>query len=360
MDKITKFFECFIPVSCCNMYCEYCYVMQENRRENKMPEFKYSPKQIGVALTKKRLGGVCYFNLCGLGETLLPKEMPDIVEAILAQGHYVNITNNGTSTKAIDKIMELPKEMLKRLSFSFSLHYLELQRLNKIDQFFENVKKVRSAGCSFVVQFNLYDGYVPHIETVKQLCLEKIGAYPQVALTRDETNDRIEILFSESFDKYRKLGESFESSLFDFTCKNFNVKRKEFCYAGQWSFILNMATGMIKACYDEKEYQDIFKDPNESIKCRPVGNYCKSKYCVNSSHFMSLGIIPELNTPTYISLRNRQNADWYSDEMKDFLSSKFVENNKEFSVVKKESIIVRNAYKKALRSIKNVVKGIIR
>ena len=31
MDKIKRFFECLIPVTICNLKCEYCYIIQEER-----------------------------------------------------------------------------------------------------------------------------------------------------------------------------------------------------------------------------------------------------------------------------------------------------------------------------------------
>jgi len=51
---------------------------------------------------------------------------------------------------------------------------------------------------------------------------------------------------------------------------------------------------------------------------------------VNSSHFLSLGVIPSMYTDvTYAGLRDRPEAKWYSDEMREFLSGKLGESNKE-------------------------------
>ena len=61
MEKIKRFFECLIPVTACNLKCSYCYVIQRDRRQMKMAEMRYTPEQIGAALTAERLGGVCYF-----------------------------------------------------------------------------------------------------------------------------------------------------------------------------------------------------------------------------------------------------------------------------------------------------------
>lgn len=332
---IKRFIECTVPVTACNMKCSYCYVMQEGRRSNKMPNFKYSPEHIGKALSKERLGGTCYINICGLGETLLPKEIPDILKNILAQGHYINVTTNGTITERFDEILKMPHEYLERLNFAFSFHYLELKRLGKMEEFFENIHKVRNNGCSFVLQLNLCDEYIPYLEEIKKVCKENVGAYPQLAATRDEEVKEIKLLTKLSKEEYAKMGREFESPLFDFTMKNFMVPRKEFCYAGDWTFLLDLSTGDARKCYHCPPDQNIFKDINKKIKFEAVGNNCHCAYCVNSSHFMSLGVIPNIETPTYANLRNRQEANWYNEKMNKFLNNKLNAENKEYSKMKK-------------------------
>lgn len=351
-----RFIECTVPVTACNMRCSYCYVMQEGRRTNKMPEFKYTPEHIGKALSKERLGGTCYVNICGLGETLLPKEMPDILENILKQGHYINVTTNGTITERFNEIIKMPHEYLERLNFAFSFHYLELIRLGKMDEFFNNVKKVRKAGCSFVVQLNLCDDYIPYLDEIKKICKDNIGAYPQLAATRDEEAERIKLLTNFSEEEYKKLGEDFKSPLFEFTMKNFMVPRKEFCYAGDWSFLLDLSNGDARKCYHCPPDQNIFKNLNKPIRFEAVGNNCYGPYCVNSSHFMSLGIIPSIDTPTYADLRNRKSGNWYSKKMYKFLSQKFIDNNKEYNKLKKLRCNLTYKYRGIERRLKRITK----
>ncbi len=337
MDKIKRFFECLIPVTACNLKCSYCYVIQRDNRKNQLSKLKYTPEQIGNALTVKRLGGTCYFSICGAGETTLQPELDQIVFNILKQGHYVNITTNGTVTKCLKKIIDTNSRYIKHLHFAFSYHYLELKRLNLLDVFFDNIRMIREAGASILVQINMCDEYVPYLDEIKDLCVEKTGAAPQIAATRKEETglEKIELLTKYSKEEYHKLGENYESPLFDFTMKNFNVKRQEFCYAGDWSGILDLSTGIMRRCYSSYVYQDIFKNPNEKIRFEAIGKCCRSPFCMNSSHFMSLGVIPEIKTPTYAELRNREDAHWYTDEMKAFLSGKLCETNKEYSSLKK-------------------------
>lgn len=364
MDKIKRFIECLVPVTACNLKCDYCYVIQEGRRKNQIPEFKYSPEHIGKALNKERLGGISYISICGAGETLIPKEMPSIIEQILKQGHYVNITTNGTLTERFQEIISMPKELLKRLHFAFSLHYIELKRTNNLGKFFENIKMIKKAGCSFLVQLNLCDQYISLIDEIKEICIKEVGAYPQIAATRKEDfsgkKQKIELHTDSSNEEYIKNGKEFESPLFDFTMKNFLVKRKEFCYAGDWSLLLNLLTGDIKKCYAEPEHQNIYENIEEPIKFEAIGNNCRCKYCVNSSHFMSLGIIPGEKAPTYAELRNRENADWYTQEMSGFLNTKLKESNNEYSIMKKIYINIKYRTSKLKRKVKNKIRKIIK
>ncbi len=187
MNTIKKFFECTVPVSSCNLRCSYCYVMQENRRDIKTDDFILPPEEIGRAFAKTRTGGISLFNLCGFGETLIPEQMPEIIYYLLKEGHFVNVTNNGTMTERIKEMMGFPREYLSRLCFSFSFHYLELIKRDKLQTFIENVKLTRSHGCSAVIQLNMADEYMERIEEIKELCRLEFGAYPQIALTRKES-----------------------------------------------------------------------------------------------------------------------------------------------------------------------------
>lgn len=360
MANIKYFFECLIPVTLCNLKCDYCYVIQREQNAKKIPELDYSPEIIGKALTQDRLGGVCYFSICGAGETFIPDYLIDIVYQLLKNGHFVNITTNGTLTNKMRRLSNIPAEWLERLHISFSFHFLELKRLNLIDTFFENVKYIKSLGCSFIIQLNLYDGYIPYLEEIKKLCIDKVGAYPQVAATRKEKSltDNIEIMSNKSHKEYVELGNSFESPLFDFTVSNFNVHRKEFCYAGAWAYTLNLKTGVLKRCYASTIHQNIFKSIDTPIMNLAVGNECNSLFCLNSSHFISLGVIPEISAPTYAELRNRENAKWYSNKMSEFLNGKLSQSNKEYSYARKMFCNIIGKFDKIFYAVYRKLKNI--
>lgn len=363
MDKIVKFIECLIPVTVCNLKCEYCYIIQENRRKNELPKMKYTPQQIRKALSKERLGGLAYISICGAGETLVVGEVVDIVKELLEEGHYINITTNGTLNNRFDEIIsKISKDNLKRLHFAFSLHYIELKNKKLLDRFVNNVKKIRNAGCSYTLQMNLCDSYIEIIDEIKEFCEREFDFLPQLAATRNEDDGvNIKLYTKYTKDEYYNIGKEFKSPLFEYTMKNFMKKRKEFCYAGDWSFLLNLETGEMKKCYASRKSVNIFENPDKKINFSAIGANCKSPFCFNSSHFMSLGIIPELEEePTYAELRMRGNS--YTDEMKNFLNQKLYENNEEYSKTKRNLINtkgkiereVRKCGKKLIQKIKRI------
>lgn len=326
MIKIAKFIECLIPITLCNLKCHYCYVIQRENRGMRHATFEYPISHMIKCLSKERFGGAVYFSICGAGETMLCPELPELVKGLLSSGHVVNITTNGTCTKQMIELLgTLTDEESKALHFSFSFHYLELKRLGKIDVFFDNVNRAKNNGCSFFVQFNLNDEYIPYLEEIKKLALNNTGALPQVMTTRKENDLKsdIELYTKKSKDEYVKYGREFDSPLFEYTMSNFDRKRKEYCYAGQVSYVLNLATGILQACYASVQKENIFKHPDKPIEFKPMGHRCASKFCMNSSHFMALGVIPDRNEATYAGLRNRKSsdgADWYNDFHKEFLS----------------------------------------
>lgn len=360
MDKIKRFFECLVPESNCNLKCSYCYLIQSNRRAEKMVNFLYSPEHIGKALTKERLGGVCYFSICAIGETLLPKEVLEITYELLKNGHYVNITTNGTLNKRFDEIILFPKEYLKRLHIAFSFHFLELKRIKKLDVFFSNIEKVKKNNISITVQLNLCDDYIPHLKEIKEISINKLGTYPQIALTRNQRSKKMTIESIRPMEEYIKLGESFNSPLFRYTVKNFNKKEKHFCYAGDWSGILNLASGELKKCYNYPYSQNIFKNINEKIKFEAIGKVTCKPYCINSSHFLSLGVVPKIKTESYADLRNRKEENWYSKEMEEFLNTKLYDNNREYDILKKIKVSLKTNILQKINIFHKILNKIIK
>lgn len=338
--EIKRFFECLIPVTVCNLKCSYCYVIQRDYRNMKLADLKYTPEYIGKCLSPTRMGGTCYFSICGAGETLAQPEITRIAHELVKQCHIVNITTNGTLTNKFKEFAQFTSTELEKIHFSFSFHYLELKRLDLLDEFFDNVKFVKKLGCSIMVQLNLCDEYLPYIDTIKEICLKKVGAYPQIAATRRESHGlaKVELMTNLNEKEYISIGNSFNSELFKYTMENFNHKRKEFCYAGERSGTLDLSTGELLKCYGDPAPQYIFENPDSVIKFKPIGKHCCSSFCFNSSHFMSLGVIDNLDTRTYCSIRNRPESHWFNETTKYALSKKLSDCNKQYSEREKYTI----------------------
>lgn len=362
-SRMKRFINCHVPVTACNLRCPYCYVTQNKWWSKELPKFQYSPEHIGKALTQKRLGGVCHFNMCGMGETLLPPEMPDIIKEILKNGHTVMVITNGTLTKRFQEICKFPRELLERLCFKFSLQYVELKRLHLMDKFFENVRMVKKAGCSFSVELTPHDEIIDEIPNIKELCMKELGAYCHVTVGRRDDQPGVPILTNLSREEYYNTWKTFKSEMFEFKMSTFNVKRCEFCYAGAWSLLLDLGTGEAKQCYETFTKQNIFKNLKKPIKFEAVGNNCCSAHCHNSHAFLTLGLIPELDTPPYEKMRNRKTVfgeEWLNETMKNNLSERLYDSNQEYSSFKKKYINFKNRCEIKAYSVYKFVKKKLR
>lgn len=337
MPKIKRLINCTMPVSACNFKCSYCYVPKLGARKNLIPPFEYDLEFIGKAFSKKRLGGTCLFNICAIGETMLPKEIVGIIEILLKQGHYLEVVTNGTLTSKFEEVAKLDPKLLKRLEFKFSFHYLELLKHGLLDTFFNNVDLIKKQGCSFTVELMPHDELVPYIEDIKKVCLERVGALCQLTVGRNE-NVNMRILSNMSKLAYEKIWSVFDSPMFKFKLSTFNVKRKEYCYAGDWLLNVNLYTGEAQQCYCSEFKQNIYKDINKKIVFVPIGNKCSLPHCFNSHAMLTLGMIPEIKGPTYADIRNREcldHSEWLQPVFKKFISGRFEDNNKQYSNIEK-------------------------
>lgn len=337
-DKIKKFIDCYIPVTTCNLRCHYCYITQQHQFENEIPKFPYSAEFMAKALSKKRLGGTCCINFCGGGETLLPREMTPIIEAFLKEGHYIMVVTNGTVSARFDEIIQLDKELLKRLFFKFSFQYLELKRTNQMDAFFDNIRKIRNAGCSFSLEITPNDEIIPLVDEIKETALKNVGALPHITVARDNTKAELPILTNLSKKEYEEFWGQFNSEMFRYKLSVFNKKRKEFCYAGAWSYYLNLLTGDLRQCYMGKVLQNIYEDVNAPIIEKPIGCKCQESHCYNAHAWLTWGDIPEHKAPTYLAMRDRidnNGEHWVKEPIQSFFQSKLVETNKPFNLLKK-------------------------
>lgn len=337
-DKIKRFIECLIPVTTCNLRCHYCYITQNQLFSKELPCFEHSPETIAKALSPERMGGICMLNMCGQGETLLPPEVPLIVKKCLETGNYVTIVTNGTMTKRFETIAEMPKELLERLFFKFSLQYLEFKRLNILENFATNVNLMRQAGASITVEITPNDELIPYIDEVKDYSLKHFGALPHVSVARDMRDPKITILTKYTKEEYEKIWSTFESPMFKFKLPIFGEKRNEFCYAGDWSFFVNLNDGNMYQCYVGDIVDNLYRDLSKPLNFNAIANKCCQPHCYNAHSFLLFDDIPGFSDLTYADIRNRictDGSEWLQPRMKNFMKSKLSETNKKYNIIKK-------------------------
>ena len=179
-------------------------------------------------------------------------------------------------------------------------------------------------------------------------------------------DDRIEgrpILTKYNNRDYQKIWNQFDSDMFKLRLSLWGKKRKEFCYAGDWSGCVNLESGELRQCNSGKFLQNILENPEEPIRFCAVGNNCPEKHCYISHAWLTFGDIPELNVVPFINMRNRladDGSEWVKPKFKEFLSHKLKETNNlytkqekknanKFSVLKKKNNFFKNIF-----SVKNV------
>jgi hypothetical protein len=310
-----------------------------------MPNFQYTPEQAAHALSYDRMGGACYVNVCGDGETTLPKEIPSYVREMLKQGHYVDLITNCVIEKRIDELLGFNGELLSRLMLKCSFHWLEMKRTNTLDAYVRNINKLKAKGVAYTIEITPYDALIPHINEIIAFCGKNCGSLPQITMAWNDA-DNTTLLSKLSKEEFRRVWSVFDSPMTDFKLSTMDVKRKEFCYAGDWSIYVNLATGWAVQCYcSNVTLGNIFENPDASIPFTAVGNNCRTPHCRNSHMLLTLGTIPRLNDVCYEVIRNRQCVDgseWLSTKVKYFLSSKLEESNEEYSAAKKFAVNLKN------------------
>jgi hypothetical protein len=332
-NNIVKFIEMVVPIWPCNLRCHYCYVGQHNDSNNRSHSeaFQYSPQQVATALCKKRLGGVAIINFCANGETLILPKNVEYIKKILEEGHFVMIVSNMTITKAIDELLKLPPEMRLRLFFKCSFHYLELKRLNLMSTFANNVNKVWQAGCSATVEVTPSDELEPYIDDLSKFSLEHFGALPHITVARDELRTEMDRLTKHSSAEYEKIWSVFDSELFRFKSSIWGKKIHQFCYAGDWAYSINLATGNIFRCSSRCKVGNLFVE--KKLPANPACKKCSFPHCFNAHAWIGFGCVPDIKAPTHAQMRDRVRADgthWLTPLWTNVFSQKLYENNKQY------------------------------
>ena len=334
MDKIKRIINVIVPMTICNLKCHYCYLSQTESFDKNIPKLEYDLDTIKECLTLQRLGGPCIMNLCAVGETLMAPYIVELSKNLLENGNYVTIVTNGTIEKKIKEFTKISSDLKKHLFFKFSYQYLELKRLNMLDTFFKNIKLIKDNNISFSIELTANDESIKFIEDLKELCKKNVGFCPHIIESRNN-NDGFKKLTKLKNDEHMENWKKFDSPLIEFQDKIWGEKRKEFCYAGDWIFTLYLQNGNIAPCFGGGPIiQNIFENPNEPIHFKAIGCKCPWSHCYAAYVLLTLGAIPELDTPLYSELRNRidkNGKECLQKEMKYFMSSKFIESNVEYN-----------------------------
>lgn len=345
MEQIKKMILLHVPTSICNFRCHYCYLAQRKEcYQGVQPHMHYTPQQVAAALSRKRLAGLAYVNLCAAGETLLTKDIDLYIKAIAEEGHYIEVVTNLVITPMLEKILQLDAALLRRIEFKCSFHYLELKKRKLLDVFAENVKKIWDAGASANIEITPSDELIPYIDEVKEFSMRHFGALPHITIARDDRTKGIDYLTKLDMEEYDRAWSTFESDFWKYKKTIFGKKQKDFCYAGMWSLYVNLATGMARPCYHGKSLGNIFENPDEPLPEAPIGK-CNRAHCYNGHMLLTLGLIPNATTIRYGDIRNRVREDgseWLRPELKAFFNTKLVDSNSEYSMRQKRKAILQN------------------
>lgn len=347
-----------IPMSICNFRCHYCYLAQRPEHyQGIQPEMKYSPEEVAKALSVQRIGGIAFMNFCADGETLLTKNLDHYVKALVEQGHYAEIVTNLTVTNALESFLTWDKSLLERLEFKCSFHYLELKKHHLLNRFADNVHKIWEAGASANIEITPTDELIPYIEELKEFSLKQFGALPHLTIARDDRTKSIDYLTNLTQKEYQNTWRTFHSDFWEYKRSIFGVRQKRFCYAGSWSYYVDLTTGRARQCYDGKSLGDIFSCPDTPLPESPIGK-CPTAHCYNAHALLTLGCIPKATTVGYGDLRDRESlrtdlnhGHWLRPELKSFFNSKLEESNQEFSFCRKCSFYSDHFASKVYRRI---------
>lgn len=307
----------------CNLKCEYCY-LEAPKQESKF----FTPEELMKTFSKKALGSIAFINYVTMGETLLSEDNLKVIELFLREGHVVNLVTNLTHTKNLQKLIDLPVELREKLIIHASLHYLELVRLNLLDEYFSNLNKLKQANISFHMDLTVYDKYMPILDEIKNVCLEKTGLLPNITIALDKDNGWTYHSFFDEKAK-QKIIETFNAKELDIQTELFFKKKNDKkCNAGLWSLTYDWHNQSCITCNGiNKKIKTPF-DGAKKIEYKPAIN-CPHSHCFCGEIFQSWGMIPEWDCPTFFEFYLKDKG-FYNETIKKLTDVKLKDTNKNF------------------------------
>jgi len=356
MKNIVRYFDGGLPINRCNLHCSYCYVSQDvglgwNQKIDE--KLNYSLEHMKYSLRPERLGGSCMFNFVASGEPLLFGQLTEMIEMVTSLGHYARVVTNGTPLKPLQELANLPRENLDRLTIKFSMHYLALRDTGLLERFFNNVAFVRDNKISYSVELCASDNFIPYLDEIKGLCMDKIGALPQVVELRDQSKMGFPRLTTLPVEDYQRIWQSFESLLFNYETRNYENYQELFCYGGDYGITFSWQTGDATqcSCQGNKAIFNIFENPDTPLIFAAVGNNCPAAHCfTNYVWCVLVGNYQGEEVPTYEEERDRITRDgehWLSPTIREVYSHRCSEFHTPYSDDKKFYInkLMQKSYK---------------
>ena len=187
-------------------------------------------------------------------------------------------------------------------------------------------------------------------------------ALPHLTIARDDRTAGIDYLTGLNMDEYDRIWGEFHSDFWRFKKSIFGVKQTGFCYAGAWSYYVDLTTGEARQCYCGEKLGDIFGNPNEKLPEKPIGR-CEFPHCFNGHMLMAAGLIPDSSTIHYGDIRNRKMIDgnaWLREDLLKVFNEKIFETNTRIPENEEKRILRRKDIgaigKRVARVITNMVK----
>lgn len=336
-NKIHKFIDFDLRgTTTCNFKCEYCYVWRKEDFRAGRKTSEHTPKEIREALSLERLGGRCFINMCARGETMLSEDIVELAYELLKEGHYVSIVTNGTVTGKINEILQFPEELQERMFFKISFHFKELKRRNLFETFWNNICAISRSKCSYTLEVTPGDGSVEYIDELKNMVKDiPYAALPHISFTRDSNKKGLDLLSDYSLEEYRNIWGSFDSKMFELKSEWYGKKIENFCYAGNWSYLINILNGDIRACYRQDVIGNIFDKSMKQFPTKPIGHDCHMEYCFNNHAFLAWGCVPDIKCYNYLDMRNRVDnvgKYWVKQPMYEAMQNKLYDNNFRYDI----------------------------
>lgn len=343
-NKIKMAITAYVPGTMCNFRCKYCYISNCVDEHLEKPSYDYPLETMIKAFNPKRLNGIAEITVISGGETLIDNTVVPFIHGLLKFGHVVTVVTNLTLNNRIDELLDLPEEYLKRLIVKGSLHWQELKRLNKIDDYFNNMNKVLKKGASSYPFLVLSEDYIPYLEEINQTCIDRIGALPHCtpSIVFDDkklSNDGKIHTAPECTEEFvTKMNKIFNSEIFKTSVKFLNIDvKKVFCYAGAWSFGINLKNGDMIKCHNCPVEANFFKNIKKMPKLEAIGNNCQITNCALQYNFVADGLIPEIKgIPTYGQMLAR--PELINEEVRNLLDIKFSDIYKQYDILQQENI----------------------